>query len=224
MASGSSDQRLTDRIFEALKAEIITCKLKPGEIFNELEAARRFNTSRTPIREACNRLTRENLLVSVPNKGHFVSPITIRDILDHYQLRFIVETAAAELAAERLTPQELKQLRRLLELERGPKSKDRKENRTAFIEMNRRFHLGIAEATRNRRVVELVEALLLESARLDYFLMDIYPEAWTDHREIFAALKARDGSRARAAMARHIQLTQERMSKVFSSEVFPSPA
>jgi DNA-binding GntR family transcriptional regulator len=210
-------QRLTDRIFKALKSEIITCRLAPGEMLNELEVARRFKTSRTPIREACNRLTQERFLVSVPNKGHIVASISIKDILSLYELRFIVETACAESAATRLSDSEIQELEELLKLEENPEEVDKDD----LIEMNKKFHRKLASGGRNERIIDLMELLLLESVRLDYFLMDCHPGTWTKHSEIMAALKARDGAQARKAMAEHIQLAQERMSKVFSSEVFP---
>lgn len=208
-------QRLTDRVFKALRSEIITCRLAPGEVLNELEVARRFKTSRTPIREACNRLTQERFLVSVPNKGHIVASISIKNILSLYQLRFIVETACAESAATRLSNTEIQEMEELLTLEKNLEG----VNKGALIEMNKKFHRKLADVSRNERIIDLVDLLLLESVRLDYFLMDYHPGAWTGHSEIMAALKARDGARAREAMAEHIQLTQERMSKLFSSEV-----
>src|SRR5688572_12374653 len=208
-------QRLTDRIFKALRSEIITCSLAPGEVLNELEVARRFKTSRTPIREACNRLTQEGFLVSVPNKGHIVTSISIKNIRNLYELRFIVETACAESAATRLSNAEIQELEELLKLEQNPEEVDKDD----LIEMNKTFHRKLAAGGRNERIIDLMETLLLESVRLDYFLMDYHPGTWTNHSEIMAALKARDGAQARMAMAEHIQSSQERMSKVFSSEI-----
>jgi len=207
--------RLVDRIYDDLRSEIIRCKLAPGEPLNELEVATRFKTSRTPIREACNRLAHQRFLISVPNKGHIVAPISIKDILSLYQLRFIVETACAESAATRLSLSEIEALEELLRVEENPEQADKDE----LIEMNRNFHRQLTAVSRNERIIDLVELLLLESVRLDYFLMDYHPSDWTGHAEIMAALKARDGTRARLAMGSHIQLTQERMSKVFSAAV-----
>ena len=85
--------------------------------------------------------------------------------------------------------------------------------------MNKTFHRKLAAGGRNERIIDLMETLLLESVRLDYFLMDYHPGTWTNHSEIMAALKARDGAQARLAMAEHIQSSQERMSRVFSSEI-----
>src|SRR4029453_7567262 len=158
-------QRLVDRIYDDLRSEIIRCKLAPGEPLNELEVATRFKTSRTPIREACNRLAHQRFLISVPNKGHIVAPISIKDILSLYQLRFIVETACAESAATRLSHSEIEALEELLRVEENPEQADKDE----LIEMNRNFHRQLTAVSRNERIIDLVELLLLESVRLDYF-------------------------------------------------------
>jgi DNA-binding GntR family transcriptional regulator len=114
-------------------------------VLNELEVARRFKTSRTPIREACNRLTQERFLVSVPNKGHIVAFISIKDIVSMYELRFIVETACAESAATRLSNAEIQELEELLKLEKNPEQVDKDD----LIEMNRKFHRKLVESCGN---------------------------------------------------------------------------
>src|SRR5690606_11891781 len=196
----------------SLKESIVTCALKPGDPFNELEWARRFQTSRTPIREACARLVKEKLLTSIPNKGCFVAPITIQGLVDIYQLRFIVEMANAEMAAQRMTRHQIDYLDSLLNLERRD---TREVNVRDLIKMNREFHLQLAEATRNQRIVDLVDSLLLESARHDFFSMDLAPSDWTRHEEILKAIREHDAEGARAAMHRHLKTSQERMSKIF---------
>lgn len=207
-----AEGNLADRIFASLKESIVTCTLKPGDPFNELEWARRFQTSRTPVREACARLVKEKLLVSIPNKGCFVAPITIQGLLDIYQLRFIVEMPSAEMAARRMNWHQIEQLDQLLNLERQD---TREVNVRDLIRMNREFHLRVAESTRNQRIVELVDSLLLESARHDYFLMDLAPSDWTHHEEILETIRKHDPEGARTAMHQHLKTSQERMSKIF---------
>jgi len=89
--------------------------------------------------------------------------------------------------------------------------------------MNHDFHGRLAQTTKNDRIVDLVDSLLLACARLDYMLMDLYPTKWIDHSEILSSLKAHDRGAARQAMSRHIQLTQEQMSKIFSGEGLSLP-
>jgi len=212
--SNRNGQLLTDWVFEQLKKEIVTGGLKPGEVFNEGAMAKRLNASRTPIREACNQLRNAGLLTSVPNKGYTVAPITVKDVLDVYQLRLVLEPVSAECAARYLTGEEIAKLQRLLqpELEHSEN-----EPHLALIELNREFHLRLAQATKNDRIVSWIDSLLLAAARMDYAFMDLYPTGWTGHVEILAALKAHDATGAREAMYRHIQLSQERMSMMFGS-------
>jgi GntR family transcriptional regulator, rspAB operon transcriptional repressor len=216
--SDSAGQLLTDRMFRLLRDEIITGGLKPGEPFNEGVMAKRFNASRTPIREACNRLRNAGLLVATPNKGYMVAPITIKDILNVYQLRLVVEPVCAEYAAQNLSEEEVDELERLLEPEREhPES----EPHLALIELNKAFHLFLAQSTNNDRIVSLIDSLLLAAARMDYAFMDLYPAAWTGHAEIMAALKGHSSADARQAMYRHVQLSQQRMSRIFSTDQLP---
>ena len=71
---------LADRIYEELKAEIVTCKYKPGASLTEVELANKYSVSRTPIREVCNRLLKEDLLQSIPYKGYIISPLNLQDL------------------------------------------------------------------------------------------------------------------------------------------------
>jgi len=210
------DQLLTDKIFDLLKREIVAGGLKPGEAFNEVAMAKGFKSSRTPIREACKRLRNAGLLIAVPNKGYIVAPITIKDVLDVYQLRLVVEPVCAEYAARNLSEEEVAELEALLQRER-----EHPENapHLALIELNKAFHLRLAQATKNDRIVSLIDSLLLAAARMDYAFMDLYPPTeWTGHAEILAALKAHAAMGSREAMYRHIQLSQQRMSMIFSNE------
>ncbi len=101
--SNHKGQLLADKIFDLLKREIVTGGLKPGEALKEVAMAKRFNASRTPVREASNRLSNAGLLVPVANKGYTVAPMTIKDILDVYDLRIMVEPLCAEYAARNLS-------------------------------------------------------------------------------------------------------------------------
>jgi GntR family transcriptional regulator, rspAB operon transcriptional repressor len=218
VASDSAGQLLTDRMFRLLRNEIITGGLKAGEPFNEGAMAKRFKASRTPIREACNRLRNAGLLIATPNKGYMVAPITVKDVLNVYQLRLVVEPVCAEHAARNLSGEEVDKLDRLLEPER---KHPENEPHLALIELNKAFHLLLAQTTNNDRIVYLIDSLLLAAARMDYAFMDLYPASWTGHAEIMVALRAHSAADARQAMYHHIQLSQQRMSRIFSTDQLP---
>jgi DNA-binding GntR family transcriptional regulator len=213
--SHGKGQLLTDKIFELLKREIVTGGLKPGEAFREVTMAKRFKASRTPVREACNRFSNTGLLVSVANKGYTVAPITIKDILNVYDLRLLVEPVCAEYAARNLSDKEAAELEALLQPER---EKLEDVPHMTLIDLNMVFHHHVAQATKNDRIVSLIDSLLLAAARMDYAFIELYPTEHTGHAEILARLKARDAMGARKVMCRHIQLSRQRMSMMFSSE------
>ena len=87
---------LRNRIVDALREEILTNRLKPGTVLLERECASRFGVSKTPVREALSLLVHEGLVELLPRKGYLVSSITVRDAQDDFELRVILEGAAAE--------------------------------------------------------------------------------------------------------------------------------
>jgi len=91
-----------ERTYEAIHEMALSFRLRPGERLNESELSRELGISRTPLREALNRLVAENLLEFVPSKGFFRRSIQPREIFELYQLRLSLETLAAELLIQRL--------------------------------------------------------------------------------------------------------------------------
>src|SRR2546426_7831755 len=71
-------------VYRALRNAIITCEMRPGESISEQALANLYNTSRTPVREACNLLHKEGLLDSIPHKGFFVPEMTLQKVQDLY--------------------------------------------------------------------------------------------------------------------------------------------
>src|SRR4030081_1745390 len=113
---------------------------------------RRSNpSSRTPVREAALRLQEDRLLRIVPNRGYFVSPITLQELTDIYEYRAAVECAAAELASCNATVSEL--LQKLIELSETSYQTDSIESYMEFIEADTIFHVGIARLSRNQMLI-----------------------------------------------------------------------
>src|SRR5260370_36560040 len=95
--AGRGGQR--EKVYPVFKYDIIHGVFQPGEALSEKELAERYKGSRTPVREAAVRLQNERLVRIVPNRGYFVSQITLQVLNDIYEFRTAVECAAAELAA-----------------------------------------------------------------------------------------------------------------------------
>ena len=81
---------LSDEVFEKLKNDIVNVRYKQGEFITEAEVAHRFRISKTPAREALNRLNVEGFVESIPHKGYLVKSLSVNDILNLYQFRTIL--------------------------------------------------------------------------------------------------------------------------------------
>lgn len=203
---------LTERVFEALKRDIITGHFKPGEGLMESVLAKRYATSRTPVRQAAARAEHENLLRSVPNKGYFVNPISIEELNELYQWRMIIEGACAELAAKKPhSPEVLDRLERYasVDYEGGDRA-----SYLRFIEADRAFHVGIAHLTRNRFLLQTVEEVRNWIDRLLHVSIeaDDHVVLLANHLEIYHAIQERNPQLARKRMVEHIL---ESKTKVF---------
>src|SRR5260370_21550249 len=101
----ASTDSLSKRVYQALKRDIITGVHPPGEALSEKDLAERYSSSRTPVREAAVRLQQDHLLKIIPNRGYFITKISVQDLTDLYDYRAAVEFACAELAAvKRINP------------------------------------------------------------------------------------------------------------------------
>ncbi len=195
----------TERIYQALRGDILALTLPPGSMLVEAALARRFRASKTPVREALAILRQDGLVRALPRRGYLVTPITVGDVHELFEVRAALEGMAAELAATRITAAELRELERLLlPPGAGPEGRAAAE----LIARNRDFHLALARASRNERLVRLIARTLDEMARL---ILIGYETG--EHAGIVAALRSGDGERARAAVVQHLLLTQERVLK-----------
>ena len=109
-----------ERVYRILRDWLKTAKLPPGEFLSEIELAARCGTSRTPVREACTRLMQDKWLSRIRRKGFMVTPISVRDIVDMYEYRKILECFSAEKVAQNATPEQIEELRAIVAPESGP--------------------------------------------------------------------------------------------------------
>jgi DNA-binding GntR family transcriptional regulator len=213
---------LSEKVYRALKRDIIHGVYQPGEALSEKDLTGRYKGSRTPVREAAVRLQNERLLRIVPNRGYFVSPISLQILSDIYEFRAAVESAAAELAAAKgATAELLKKLGRLSEVSCTPE--DRKSC-VSFIEADTAFHVGIARLARNQMLLQAVSEARSQMERIMYAAIDIhyYGELpGREHREILQAIQDRDPKRARQRMHNHIMQSKDKVLGVTNSAVRP---
>jgi DNA-binding GntR family transcriptional regulator len=191
---GTNKQRvsLRQKLYQQIKHEIITGELKPAQQLSESELSVRYEVSGTPVREALTSLQRDQLVEYQPNRGFMVAPISIRDVQEIYEARVVFESALLRLAMQRITEADLQELQKTQEVSydlNDPASVDR------YFQANYTFHMTIAEASRNSRLVVHYQSLLDEAQRLIYMDMkntNVLPIWHKSHQLLIDALRNKD--------------------------------
>ena len=209
---------LGEKIYRALKRDIISGNFPPGAALSEKALAHRYKGSRTPVREAAVRLQQERLLRVVPNRGYFVSPITLRELNEIYEYRCAVERAAAELAARKGDDPKL--LEELSVLARTPYQCQNRESCIAFVDADTAFHVGIARLSRNQMLERAVSEARCQMERIIYAAIDInyYGEfPLREHMEILDAIRNHNPELAGKCMFEHIIQSKDKVLRLASS-------
>lgn len=196
------------RVYRLLKADIVRGVFDMGQRLNEGQLAAQYGVSKTPVREALVLLQQEGLVEVQPRIGYLTSQVTLQDVDDIFDLRQIVEGAAAQKAATRVTEGTLQQLERL---HSGYCSGDR-DSYLQFLDENFEFHCTIARASGNRQLAEVTARLLEQMQRLVILRLDLSASGEDmvhEHGEILAALRRRDPTSARELMINSIANTHQ---------------
>src|SRR5713101_10017861 len=106
----------SEEAYLRIRDRIVSLDMPPGSVVNEARLREKLKIGRTPIREALQRLARENLVKSVPHRGTFVTDVNITDLARITEVRIVLEAHAARLAAEKLTRQDRQAIAEVLEL------------------------------------------------------------------------------------------------------------
>jgi DNA-binding GntR family transcriptional regulator len=203
-----------NRVYAELKQDVATCVLAPGFSVSEAELCKRYHASRTPIREACRRLCDESLVQINPFRGYIITPLTIEEYRNLYEVQSILDPMIAGLAAERANDVQFKEIEHWASYEYHP---NQKNSYYTFLEWNKRFHIAIAEATGNRNLVEIVSNMQARLMRYFYLVivMDSYGQQLVaEHREIVRAIRSGNAQAARERAAEHIRNTVTRSTNV----------
>lgn len=198
----------SDVIRQEIETSIRTGKLLPGTFIDEQELARHFNVSKTPVREALLQLQARGIVGSVSRNGMSVTRLTIQELLAIWELMAEMEAVAAKLACERMTDEELMELKRLHESSEGA-VKD--SDASSWSKMNYAFHMALYEGCRNPFLKDELITLRLKTAgylKLAYRSIGRAQASHEQHGELLAALLARDAEQAYRMMIQHISLAQ----------------
>ncbi len=209
-AAGTSELEpsLTRRAYDAIRAGIITCGFEPGAGVSESVLCARFGFGKAPVRSALARLVQEGLVHAQPRRGYRISPVTLRDIHDLFDLRAILEPAAARLATSNLTRTRLEELDR--PWREGYLAGARVD--ASYLTANKVFHMAIAAASGNARLAEMISQLLDETDRLIYLglpLASERAEIQLGHQPLIEAIVAGDGAAAEQIAAQHVAAAKQ---------------
>src|SRR3982074_1208400 len=195
------------------RERIISLGMPPGSVVNESRLREELKIGRTPIREALQRLARENLVRSIPHRGTFVTDVNITALARITEVRVVLESHAASLAAERLSVNDREALTMMLEVLRGGPALGQPE----MMRLDQQIHRQIYRAARNSFLEATLEQYFNLSLRLWYLVLDQaggLREAIREHIELLRAILAGDSTGAEDTMRRHVAGFEREIRKV----------
>jgi DNA-binding GntR family transcriptional regulator len=201
LAALEDHQQLTDRVHDALRTAITSGRLAPDERIKQEQIAAELGVSRTPVREALHLLEREGLVRLVPRRGAIVQGFTAADVRELYELRELLEPAAAELATIRATREERRAVQHFAGLT---------ERRNGGFGPNRDFHHALCAPCRNGLIMRTLDSVWTHRAAEGLFTYQTLPAGAVErlaaeHAAIAQAFTAADAASVRALVHDHVR-------------------
>ena len=214
-------RNLKETVYQRLKEEIVKGQLPPGSKLVETQISKRFGVSRTPLREAINRLAQEGLIDVFPRRGAFVKRHTLREFMENLEIREVLEGLAGRLAAQRATRRMISEMKKCFE-DFAPHTVG-----TAlplYAQRNVRFHNLIINASRNEKLIALIRNLYdqMDMVRLNTIaLPGRARKSLIEHLRIIRLIEARKGEEAEKYLRAHIRDLHQAVQKL--PRLRPSP-
>jgi len=222
---GEESGTLSEHVFRRIQSAIVRGEIAPGSKISEPELARAYGISRGPLREAIHRLEGQRLLVRIPHVGARVVSLSHAELIELYEIRESLEGMACRLAAERMTVEEIDELRRVL---------DTHEQDAAFKagvgyyqqEGDFDFHYRIIQGSGNRTLSQMLCGELYQLVRMYRIQFSATPnrprQAFAEHHRILDAIAERDGELAELLMRRHISASKRNIERHYQAAPQPT--
>ncbi len=196
---------LKELVYLELKHKILTGEILSQTRLMEINLSEKMNVSRTPIREAIKRLAEDGLVKVEPRRGAYVANISIKDMIDVFEVREDLEGFVAQLAAQRIKDAEREELRKISrECELAMKTEDKE----SIIELDEKFHNFIVACCANETLSQLVRYVQDLSLRFRYLYYDdftLYESTINQHNKIMTAIVEGDSETARREADSHVK-------------------
>ena len=193
---------LTEQVYDQLIDILIRGELQPGDVIVERRMAERLNASRTPVREALGRLEAEGLVYKQPSRGVTVSPFSTEAFVELLNVRQLLESEAARLAAGCIPQDKLDTIREALkELGKQPKP-----SLSDIWDVDDLLHGAVADAAGNALLATMIRDLRRRTHVFNAYRNPVTPKFGVEENtELLDAIASGDQEKARAAMAEHIE-------------------
>lgn len=205
---------LSEQIANRLRDLIIQNHLSPGDRVRERKICKELNVSRTPLREALQKLATEGLIDLVPNRGAVITSPTADEIADMLQVLGVLEAFAGERACKTITEEVINEIKALQYEMLAAFSRG---DRLKYFKLNQQIHLSIVEASRSATLISLYSRLNARLYRIRY-QSNLKNEKWgsavEEHENILSALEERDAAKLSHLLREHLKSTWEKVNEL----------
>lgn len=204
----------SEYVYRTLQEAILNGLLDPGTMLAQSEIAENFRISRMPVRDALKMPAQDGLVRLVLHHGARVTHFSDRDIQEIYAIRKILEGYAVREAIPHITKAVIFQLE---DIRGAIEQNSRKGKVDSMIKENERFHLLLYEGCKNKKLLELLKNLWSSyPKRIFWQIHGRADQVVHQHKEILAAVKAKDANRAQKLVQAHLMLAQEGLMQIDS--------
>ncbi len=193
-----------EKIYLDIKKKLVELKIKSHDVLKEEELALKYKVSRTPVREALQLLEKEGYLQKVKKVGYISKPLTQKDLMEIIELRALLESYAAYLATLNYDAKTVAKLKKI----NAKAAKLLKSNETEkFFKNNSEFHSVLYYASRNKRLLSIIDSLLDGFTRYRLMLLHISKmpeESYKDHESMIKAMEEKNEKKVREIVKSHI--------------------
>jgi DNA-binding GntR family transcriptional regulator len=213
---------LSEQVYLILRTKILKHELEFGEKVLIDEIASRLGVSRTPVKDAVNRLALEGLVEKVARRGTFVTRLALQDVVELFDLRLLLELYAAEKVLEKGKVDLL-----LPEMERCIANIDRAANSDgpdydAYMSWNRDLHLSLIRLADNNHLLQMYKSLNIhiQVTRINYsHSIEDVAQTQQEHWAIYEAFKNGDGEQVKEAISTHVNTAKTAVLKILEEHV-----